>query len=322
MKLKSLTPILFIILIGLLVTGNIGILQGPLTQFMEWAGNVIGGPNAVGWSIIVLTLMVRLLLMPFMVQQQHAATVQQEKMILLQPQLNKVQEAQKNATTQEEQMRASQAMMAIYRENGVSMLGGVNFSVMIIQMPIFTGLYQAIQHSPELAQASFYGISLSDKSPLLAIFTAFVYFLQSYLSMIGMPEDQKKSMRSMMFIMPLMMLFTTWFTNGGIALYFSVGAIVMILQQLIITMWRPRIRRHVADTFEVKDVVDDALAGTLESSAEPQSAFAKAMQNAQEELEAEQQQEATGKKPVKKTEAQIREENRLRNQKKHQGDKQ
>lgn len=307
MKIKHLTPILVIILIGLMVTGNINFLEGPLTDFMKWAQHSIGGVNAVGWSIVMLTFFVRLVLMPFMVKQQHSATVQQEKMRLLQPQLTKVQEAQKNATTQDEQMKASQAMMAIYRENNVSMFGGMNFSIILIQWPIFAGLYQAIQHSDELAHASFYGISLADKSPLLAIFTALVYFLQSYLSMIGIPEEQKKTMRSMMYIMPLMMLFMTWFTNGGIALYFSAGAIVMIIQQIIITMWRPRIRNGVVNSFEVKDVVDEALAGTLVSSApEPQGAFAKAMQNAQ--AAAQEQQEEQGQ-----SEAEMREANRARN---------
>lgn len=316
MKIKHLTPILVILLLGLLVTGNINILQGPLTSFMEWAQHAIGGANAVGWSIVMLTLFVRLVLMPFMVQQQHAATVQQEKMRLLQPQLSKIQDAQKNAKTQDEQMRASQAMMAVYRENGVSMFGGINFSIMLIQMPIFTGLYSAIQHSKDLVGANFYGISLTDKSPMLAFFTAALYFLQSYLSTIGIPEDQKKTMRSMMFMMPLMMLFTTWFTNGGIALYFSVGAIVMIFQQLIITMWRPRIRKHIGNTFEVKDVADDALAGNLAPAAEPTNRFAKAIQDAQN---AQQEQAAaqTDSDIPKKTEAQLRAENRARNAKKH-----
>lgn len=312
-KKFSITPILLIVLVVLMFTGNIGFLKGPLTDFMQWAEHAIGGPNAVGWSIIMLTVVVRLLLMPLMVQQQHAATVQQEKMRLLQPQLTKVQEAQKNATTQEEKMLASQAMMTIYQKNGVSMFGGMNFTTLIIQWPIFIGLYDAIKGSPELAHASFFGISLSEQSTFLAVITGLVYLLQAYLSMIGIPAEQKKAMQTMMYIMPVMMFFMTYATNAGIALYFLVGALVMIVQTLIIVVWRPRIRAGVADTFVVVDVVDDALAGRVE--VEQTGAFASAMKKAQEQ-QAAQSQETPKDITNEVTEADIRKENEARNRNK------
>lgn len=317
MKKKfSITPILFMVLLVLMFTGNIGFLKGPLTDFMQWAEHAIGGPNAVGWSIVILTVVVRLVLMPLMVQQQHAATVQQEKMRLLQPQLTKVQEAQKNATTQEEKMQASQAMMAIYQKNGVSMFGGMNFTTLIIQWPIFIGLYDAIKGSPELGHAAFFGISLSEQSTLLAVATGVVYMVQAYLSMIGIPAEQKKAMQTMMYIMPIMMFFMTFATNAGIALYFLVGAFIMIIQTLIIVVWRPSIRAKVSESFVVVDVVDDALAGRIE--VEQTGAFANAMKKAQEQqaAQAQAQEDATPKDiTAEVTEQDIRKENEARNQK-------
>ncbi|MCW0953744.1 membrane protein insertase YidC [Weissella ceti] len=314
-KKFSITPILLIALLVLMFTGNIGFLQGPLTNFMQWAEHSIGGVNAVGWSIVMLTVVVRLVLMPMMVQQQHAATVQQEKMRLLQPQLAKVQEAQKNATTQEEKMKASQAMMAVYQKNGVSMFGGMNFTTLIIQWPIFIGLYDAIKGSPELAHASFFGISLAEQSPFLAIATGVIYMVQAYLSMIGIPAEQKKAMQTMMYIMPVMMFFMTWVTNAGIALYFLVGALIMIVQTIIIVVWRPRIRAGVANSFVVVDVADDALAGRVE--VEQTGAFATAMKKAQEQ-QAAQSQEAPKDITNEVTEEDIRRENQARKQKNNQ----
>lgn len=313
-KKFNITPILFMVLLVLMFTGNIGFLKGPLTDFMQWAEHAIGGENAVGWSIIMLTVVVRLILMPLMVQQQHAATVQQEKMRLLQPQLTKVQEAQKNATTQEEKMKASQAMMAIYQKNGVSMFGGMNFTTLIIQWPIFIGLYDAIKGSDELLQATFFGISLSEQSTLLAVATGVIYMVQAYLSMIGIPAEQKKAMQTMMYIMPIMMFFMTFATNAGIALYFLVGALIMIIQTLIIVVWRPSIRAKVSETFVVVDVVDDALAGRIE--VEQTGAFAKAMKQAQEQQAAQAQENETPKDiTADVTEQDIRKENEARNQK-------
>ncbi|MGY3764367.1 membrane protein insertase YidC, partial [Weissella hellenica] len=167
MKIKGLTPILLIVLVVLFVTGHADFLKGPLTDFMHWSETAIGGINAVGWSIIILTLVVRLILLPMMIHQQRNATIQQEKMRLLQPQLKKVQEAQKSAQSQEEQMLASQAMMTIYRENNVSLLGGMNFATLIIQWPIFMGLYAAIKNSNEIAHATFFGINLASHAPIL-----------------------------------------------------------------------------------------------------------------------------------------------------------
>ena len=91
-----------------------------------------------------------------------------------------------------------------------------------------------------------------------------------------------------------MMLFMTWVTNAGIALYFFAGALVMILQTLIIIVWRPKLKAQVADTFEVKDVVDDALAGKIKSK--PTGRFAEAMQAALE-----QQQQTADRKDITKS---------------------
>ena len=292
MKIKGLTPILFILLIILFVTGHADFLEGPLTSFMHMSEDWIGGTNAVGWSIVILTFVVRLILLPMMIHQQRGATIQQEKMRLLQPQMSKIQEAQKTAQTQEEKMLASQAMMAVYRENGVSMLGGMNFATLIIQWPVFMGLYAAIKNSHEIAHATFFGINLGSQSPVLAIATAVAYGVQAYLSLIGIPAEQKKQMQSMMLMMPIMMLIMTWVTNGGIALYFFVGALVIIIQTLIIIVWRPKLRAQVAETFVVKDVVDDALAGRLQS--EPTGPFAEAMKAAQAQQQGTERKDITG----------------------------
>ena len=67
MKIKGLTPFLFILLIILFVTGHADFLEGPLTSFMHMSEDWIGGTNAVGWSIVILTFVVRLILLPMMI---------------------------------------------------------------------------------------------------------------------------------------------------------------------------------------------------------------------------------------------------------------
>lgn len=234
----------------------------PLEQLMNMIAGFFGGvhaTNAVGFAIMILTLIVRLVLLPMMVSQQHKATIQQEKMGLLRPQLEKLQELAKNAPTPEQRQAASAATMQVYRENNVSLTGGIGCLPLVIQLPIFSGLYAAIRYSPSLSDSSFFGIALKHSSPILAILAFVVYLIQGYLMMLGVPEDQKKMMRTTMFLSPVMILVFSWSTSAGLGLYFFIGGIFAIVQTLIINILRPRIKNHVSENFVVKNVADDLI---------------------------------------------------------------
>ena len=117
-------------------------------------------------------------------------------------------------------------------------------------MPIFAALYAAIRYSPELSKAVFMNIPLGKASWLLALLSFLSYLLQGYLSMLGMPEDQKKQMRYTMLMSPVMILFFTMSSPAGLGLYFFVGGLFACLQTLIINFYRPRIRRQIKEEME------------------------------------------------------------------------
>ncbi|MGR6687941.1 membrane protein insertase YidC [Furfurilactobacillus rossiae] len=222
----------------------------PMVHFMEWAAKLLGG--SYGWAVILLTVIVRLILLPLMARQSRQATVQQEKMSMVRPQMNDIQARQKAAKTPEERNAISQEMMQLYRDNGISMTGGIGCLPLIIQLPIFAALYAAIRYAPELVNATFYGIHLGKPNIILAILSFLAYLLQGYLSLLGLPEDQKKQMRSMMIMSPIMILFVTFSTPAALGLYFFVGGLFACLQTLIIAWYRPRIRKQVAKELEKK----------------------------------------------------------------------
>ncbi|MCM0598769.1 membrane protein insertase YidC [Periweissella fabalis] len=234
----------------------------PLEQLMNMIAGFFGGvhaPNAVGFAIMILTIIVRLVLLPMMVSQQHKATIQQEKMGMLRPQLEKLQDLAKNAETPEQRTAASAATMQVYRENNVSLTGGIGCLPLVIQLPIFSGLYAAIRYSPSLSDSSFFGIALKHSSPILAILAFVVYLAQGYLMILGVPEEQKKMMRTTMLLSPVMILIFSWSTSAGLGLYFFVGGLFAVIQTLIINILRPRIQAHVAENFVVKNVADDII---------------------------------------------------------------
>lgn len=224
----------------------------PIQRIMLSTGNAIGGADGIGWSIVIITLVVRTILLPLMLSQQKKSVTQQEKMRRLQPQMKLIQEAmRRKPITPEQQMQLSTWQRELYSKNNVSMIGGVGCLPLLIQMPIMIGIYQAVAYSSVMRHATFFGISLNDKSVVLAIVATVFAVIQGYLSLIGIPEEQKKTMQSMMFMNPIMTLFFSLSFSGALALYWAAGDFVMIIQQLIVTfIITPNEKKRVAKELE------------------------------------------------------------------------
>lgn len=254
----------------------------PTQHVLVWLSQILG--NSLGWAIIVITFIVRLVLMPIMIKQSKNATVQQEKIAHIKPLMEDITKRQKEATSDAERMAINQEMMQLYRDNNISMTGGIGCLPLLIQMPIFAALYAAIQYSPELSRSYFYGINLGQRSFTLVALSFIVYALQGWLSTLGVPEAQRAQMRQMMIISPLMITFMTYISPAGLGLYFFVGGIFACIQTLIINYMRPRIRKEVLAELkknpvkQPKKVVTEAKETTIESS--PTSATSKKKRNA------------------------------------------
>ena len=207
----------------------------PLQNIMIHTAHMVGGDNGAGWGIVIITVVVRLILMPLMLVQQNKSVRQQEKMARLQPQMKLIQTAMKHkGITPQQQMTLSGWQRELYSKNEMSLTGGIGCLPLIIQLPIMWGIYQAVFYSPQLAHSTFFGISLSQKSVVLAIVATIFTVIQGYISLIGIPEEQKKTMQSMMIFNPIMTLFFSLSFSGALALYWAAG-IVMKLAPMIRT---------------------------------------------------------------------------------------
>ncbi|MCT0164913.1 membrane protein insertase YidC [Lactobacillus helveticus] len=228
----------------------------PLQNIMIHTAHMVGGDNSAGWGIVIITVVVRLILMPLMLVQQNKSVRQQEKMARLQPQMKLIQAAMKHkGITPEQQMTLSGWQRELYSKNEMSLTGGIGCLPLIIQLPIMWGIYQAVFYSPQLAHSTFFGISLSQKSVVLAIIATIFTVIQGYISLIGIPEEQKKTMQSMMIFNPIMTLFFSLSFSGALALYWAAGNLVMIIQQVIVTfILTPSVKKHVADELKDKPV--------------------------------------------------------------------
>src|SRR5215470_19894169 len=92
--------------------------------------------NSAVLAIILFTILVRVLMYPLNVQQIRSSKAMQE----LQPEMKKLQDKYKN-----DREKLAQEQMRLYREHGVNPLGGC--LPLLIQFPIWIGLYQAINHA-------------------------------------------------------------------------------------------------------------------------------------------------------------------------------
>jgi YidC/Oxa1 family membrane protein insertase len=229
----------------------------------------IGIPGSLGLSIIALTIVIKLLIWPFMTAQLRST----KKMADLKPHLDKLKEKHKG-----DRQKFAAAQMALFKEHGVNPAAGCLPA--LIQMPVFIALYQVIfaffdsksgltrineltySFIPDLAKMpspQFLGVDLSHRPSefgqygwvllLIPIITAALTFVQSKM-MVPAPVkkypsdspvekkeketkgDMGSAMQSqMLYLMPLMIGFFSWQFPVGLALYWNTFTFFGIIQQ-------------------------------------------------------------------------------------------
>ena len=224
-------------------------LGAPMGEAIKYFANDQGLGFGVG--IIIVTIIVRLIILPLGIYQSWKATLHSEKMNALKHVLEPHQTRLKEATTQEEKLEAQQALFAAQKEHGISMFGGVGCFPILIQMPFFSAIYFASQHTEGVAQASYLGIPLGSPSMILVAFAGILYYLQSLLSLHGVEDEtQREQIKKMLYMSPLMIVVFSVFSPASVTLYWVVGGFMMILQQFIINyIVRPKLRKKVREEF-------------------------------------------------------------------------
>ncbi len=221
----------------------------PMAEAIKYFANDMG--LGFGMGIIIVTIIVRLIILPLGIYQSWKATLHSEKMNALKHVLEPHQTRLKEATTQEEKLEAQQALFAAQKEHGISMLGGVGCFPILLQMPFFSAIYFAAQHTEGVADSNFLGIALGSPSMLLVAFAGVLYYLQSILSLHGVEDEmQREQLKKMIYMSPLMIVIFSLFSPASVTLYWVVGGFMMILQQFIVNyVVRPKLRQKVREEF-------------------------------------------------------------------------
>jgi len=214
-------------------------------------------------SIIVLTVIIKLILFPLTLQQLKSMKATQA----LQPQMAEIRKKYKN---QQEQM---QAMQSLYKEYGVNPVAGC--LPLLIQLPVLYGLFYALNNvvrvakpTPDAINSLLYpfvphftkfpdvnlnwftwinpawhiSLATPDHTLILPILAAVATFVQLRMSQPktapGTPSDPStQSMRMMQYVMPFVTFFFGLSFSAGLALYWTVSSTFQAVQQYFVTGW-------------------------------------------------------------------------------------
>lgn len=220
------------------------LLVEPMNNIIQYLVGIFNGNY--GLAIIVLTIVVRLFLFPLMINQTKKSTYMSEKMQAIKPQTEAIQAKLKAATSPQEQAAANTELRELYAEHNINMFSSMGCLPLLIQMPIFTALFFSIKFADGVKDATFLGIDLGSPNIPLVILAGVAYLVQSYISTIGVSPEQKKQMKMMLIVSPLMIVMISFSSPAGVTLYWVVGGIVSCFQSLYTNLvQKPKIKAQI-----------------------------------------------------------------------------
>ncbi|WP_226529857.1 membrane protein insertase YidC [Metabacillus niabensis] len=202
----------------------------PFGSAIHSIANLFNG--SFGLSIILITLIIRLILLPLMLKQYKNQQYMKEKMDLLKPEMDEIQKKIKAAKDQKKQQELQQEMFGLYKKHGVNPLS-IGCLPMLIQMPILMGFYYAIRGSEEIATHSFLWFSLGQPDIWITAIAGIVYYVQFKVSISNMPTQNQSQMKIMGLISPLMIVMFSLNAPAALPLYWAVGGTFLIFQSLL-----------------------------------------------------------------------------------------
>jgi len=228
----------------LLNFGFFGFIALPLFYAMKFVHRYIGN---YGWTIVLLTVVIRILFFPLLYSGQIKMRVMQEKMKRVQPKVKALREryhrlekkeADKGTVGARQKLRQemNEELMKLYRDEDINPLGSMSGCLpILLQLPILYAFYTILSISIELRRAPFmlWITDLSQKDPYFVtpIIMGGTQLVQQAMTSSSIPDPAQ---RRIMYLMPIM--FTWIFLNfpSGLVLYWLVNNLLGIGQQYLI----------------------------------------------------------------------------------------
>ena len=235
-------------------TAFVRLLEQVLLTLFGWTGSA-------GLSIIIFTIIARLLILPLTIKGLQSS----RKMQALQPMMKELQRKYGK-----EPQKLQEETMKLYREYKINPAGGC--LPMVLQLPIFFGVYQAVINLTRLSVAeqtaetlinglTSAGVSVAglpqnigqpllngsflwlptlgipDPLYILPVLSVIFQLIVQLMSTPRIQDPQQKAMMQSMLIMPIVFGYIGFTFPSGAVLYWVVGSILSMIQQYVISGW-------------------------------------------------------------------------------------
>ena len=205
--------------------GIFGFLATPLLKALKWVNHYVGN---FGWSIILLTVLINLIMFPL----RHKSAVSMRKMQAIQPQVKAIQDRYaKMKVTDPARQKMNTEMMTLYRERGVNPASGC--VPMLMTFPVLFAFYALLSVAIELRGAPWMGwiTDLSTYDPLFI--TPILMGASQFWQTKMMPATGDPAQQKMMMFMPIIFLVFFLWAPSGLVIYWLVSNLWTIGQQYL-----------------------------------------------------------------------------------------
>ncbi|HEX3570871.1 MAG TPA: membrane protein insertase YidC [Acidobacteriaceae bacterium] len=186
-------------------------------------------PGSWGWAIVLLTVLINILVLPARIKSMHSAL----KMQRIQPQMDAIKEKYKKyKVTDPKRNEMNAEIMQLQKDHGVNMFGGCIPT--LVTLPLLYAFFTMLPRVVELRHAPWLWVpdlQAADPWHILPILTIVFQFLSQYYTPSPGVDPQQQKM--MAFMMPAFFGYMTWNYGSGIALYWLVGLLIGVAQQMI-----------------------------------------------------------------------------------------
>ena len=205
--------------------GMFAALVVPLLLALKWINGFV---QNYGWSIVVLTILINLVIFPL----RHRSMVSMRKMQALQPEIKSIQDRYaKYKLTDPERQKMNQEMMALYKQKGVNPASGC--VPMLLTLPVLFAFYAMLSVAIELRGAPFMGwirdLSRHDPFYITPVLMGLTQFWQMKMT----PTTADPVQARMFMMMPIIFMVTSLWFPAGLVLYWFVSNLLAIGQQYL-----------------------------------------------------------------------------------------
>jgi len=186
-----------------------------LDTFAEWFS------GEYGLAVLLLVIIVRTLILPLTLKQVKSSKAMQA----IQPQLKEIQNKYKDTPE-----KVQQETMKLFQENKVNPMAGC--LPLVVQMPIFIALYNAIYYNSELRDHTFLWLQLGmpDQYWVLPVIAAITTFVQTWMMMKMNPTPQQGPMQFLLWVYPVLIFIMSYQFPSALPLYWVYSNIYTIVQ--------------------------------------------------------------------------------------------